>query len=172
MTMGISRDSKWLIKLYMLAAKTAGSSTGMNTRTNVVRWDAPETRAASSRLGSIALNAPAMTRKIVVTPLSPSRKIRPQRLYMFNGPSLTVAPRRAKTLRSQILNKPLRGERRKIHEIPNRSPGTAMGMSMRAHATFLKGMSVLSVRNANNTAMATESRVLITANTTVLKNIV
>ena len=52
----------------------------MNTRMNVVRWDAPETRAASSRLGSIALKAPAMTRKIVVTPLSPSRKIMPHRL--------------------------------------------------------------------------------------------
>ena len=47
-----------------------------------------------------------------------------------------------------------------------------MGISMSAHARFLKGMSVLSVRNAKITAMATESRVLITARRTVFTNIV
>jgi hypothetical protein len=62
---------------YMPAVRTAGNSTGSVTWKKVPRGPAFETRAASSRLGSIIRKEPTTMRKMVVTPLSPSRKISP-----------------------------------------------------------------------------------------------
>jgi hypothetical protein len=58
----------------------AGISNGTVTLEKVIQLDAPATLEASSKLASIALNAPTTMRKIVVTPLRPSRKTMPQRL--------------------------------------------------------------------------------------------
>ena len=68
------------MKLYMVAPKMAGVSSGMKMPKNVLRLEAPATRAASSRLGSMALKAPTMIRNVVVTPRNPSSRTMPQRL--------------------------------------------------------------------------------------------
>ena len=65
------------MKEYIAAASTAGSIAGKVTWKNVAAAPALDTRAASSRLGSIMRNDPTIMRNTVVTPRSPSRKIRP-----------------------------------------------------------------------------------------------
>ena len=68
------------MKLYMVAPRMAGVSSGRKMPKKVLRPEAPATLAASSRLGSMARNAPTMIRKVVVTPLRPSSRTMPQRL--------------------------------------------------------------------------------------------
>ena len=62
---------------YIPAVRTAGNKTGKVTWKKVPMELAFDTRAASSKLGSIIRKEPTTIRKMVVTPLSPSRKMSP-----------------------------------------------------------------------------------------------
>ena len=80
-------------------------------------------------------------------------------------------PNHPSTPRIHTLKRPICGERRKVQETANRSPGIAIGTRIRPQATFRNGMSVRSVRKAKTVARPTEMAVLNTASRAVLKNI-
>src|SRR6266404_3142637 len=88
---------------------------------------------------------------------------------MFHGPSVRLAPKRLKRFRSQTLKKPILGDRRKVQEIANRRPGSAIGISINPQARFLSGISVRSVRNAKTSANVTETKVLAPARIAVFR---
>ena len=88
---------------------------------------------------------------------------------MFNGPSVWLAPKKLKKSRSQTLKNPILGDSRKVQEIANKRPGSAIGISINPQATFLNGISVRSVRNAKISAKVTETKVLAPARIAVFR---
>ena len=89
---------------------------------------------------------------------------------MFSGPVVSSTPNHPATPRIHTLKRPICGERRKVQDTANRSPGMAMGTRIRPQATLRNGMSVRSVRKAKRVASPTEMAVLNTASRAVLKN--